>query len=279
MTNAVNRKSNPALRFLYTTILGRSILKVLVQPFFSKIIGFILETPISKAIISPFIKWNKLDMSRYKPEEYKSFNDFFKRRLLVPLDPQTLNKKYLHAPCDGKVSVYPIQQESVFPIKHSFYKLEELLEDTDLAKEYEDGTIWIFRLTPNDYHRYYFIDHGNIILFKHIPGILHTVQPIAFDYEKIFIKNSREISVMNTSYWGKVVQIEVGALLVGKITNEIKEGSFSFFQEKGYFEFGGSTVILVFEKGKVELAEDIVKNNHDGFETAVKMGEVIGKKY
>ena len=113
MTNMGNREPNLMLRFLYTTILGRSLLKVLIQPFFSKIIGFILETPISKAIISPFIKWNKLDMSRYKPEEYKSFNDFFKRRLLVPLDPQTLNKKYLHAPCDGKVSVYPIQQESV----------------------------------------------------------------------------------------------------------------------------------------------------------------------
>ena len=132
----------------------------------------------------------------------------------VPPDPQTLDRKYLYAPCDGKVSVYPIQQESVFSIKHSLYKLEEWLEDTDLAKEYEGGTIWIFRLTPNDYHKYYFIDNGDIILFKHIPGILHTVQPIAFDYEKIFIKNSREVSVMNTSYWGKVVQIEVGALFI-----------------------------------------------------------------
>ena len=278
MINADNRKSNPALRFLYTTILGRSILKVLVQPFFSKICGFILETPISKAIISPFIKWNKLDMSRYKPEEYKSFNDFFKRRLLVPPDRQTLNKKYLHAPCDGKVSVYPIQQESVFSIKHSFYKLEELLEDTDLAKEYEDGTIWIFRLTPNDYHRYYFIDYGDIILFKHIPGILHTVQPIAFDYEKIFIKNSREISVMNTSYWGKVVQIEVGALLVGKITNEIKEGSFSFFQEKGYFEFGGSTVILLFKKNVLQPDASIFTKSQNGIETEIRVGTIIAKR-
>lgn len=214
MTNMGNREPNLMLRFLYTTILGRSLLKVLIQPFFSKIIGFILETPISKVIISPFIKWNKLDISRYKTEKCRSFNDFFKRRLLVPPDPQTLDRKYLYAPCDGKVSVYPIQQESVFSIKHSLYKLEEWLEDTDLAKEYEGGTIWIFRLTPNDYHKYYFIDNGDIILFKHIPGILHTVQPIAFDYEKIFIKNSREVSVMNTSYWGKVVQIEVGALFI-----------------------------------------------------------------
>lgn len=153
-----------------------------------------------------------------------------------------------------------------------------MLEDTDLAKEYEDGTIWIFRLTPNDYHRYYFIDYGDIILFKHIPGILHTVQPIAFDYEKIFIKNSREISVMNTSYWGKVVQIEVGALLVGKMTNEIKEGSFSFFQEKGYFEFGGSTVILLFKKNVLQPDASIFTKSQNGIETEIRVGTIIAKR-
>ena len=123
MTNMGNREPNLMLRFLYTTILGRSLLKVLIQPFFSKIIGFILETPISKVIISPFIKWNKLDISRYKTEKYRSFNDFFKRRLLVPPDPQTLDRKYLYAPCDVKVYVYPIQKERVFYIKHYLYKL------------------------------------------------------------------------------------------------------------------------------------------------------------
>ena len=112
-----------------------------------------------------------------------------------------------------------------------------------------------------------------------IPGVLHTVRPVATGTVPVYAENAREYSLLKTENFGVVLMMEVGAMLVGRIVNLHGEAEVRKGQEKGYFEFGGSTVILVFEKDKVTLAEDILKNNEDGFETAVKMGEVIGKRW
>ena len=153
------------------------------------------------------------------------------------------------------------------------------MRNKKLADRYLGGTLCIFRLTVEDYHHFAYIDEGIKTKNYKIPGVFHTVNPLANEKYPVYSENTREFSILKSKNFGNVLMMEVGALFVGRIVNHHEKMAVQRGMEKGYFEFGGSTVILVFEKGKVELAEDIVKNNHDGFETAVKMGEVIGKKY
>ena len=121
------------------------------------------------------------------------------------------------------------------------------------------------------------MDNGRLIKSRKINGILHTVGPIAFKRYKVFKENQREYSLLDTENFGEVIQMEVGALMVGKIVNhDIK--TFVRGQEKGYFLFGGSTVVLLLKKDVVEIDSDIVLNSKLGIETKVKLGEVIGRR-
>lgn len=137
----------------------------------------------------------------------------------------------------------------------------------------------IFRLCVDDYHRYCYIDDGvkNEDIF--IKGELHTVNPIALEKYNIYKRNCREYTMLHTENFGDVVQVEVGAMLVGRIKNRHwNTHYFSKGEEKGMFEYGGSTVVLLFEKDTVEVDKDILANSAKGIETAVKYGEKIGAK-
>ena len=108
--------------------------------------------------------------------------------------------------------------------------------------------------------------------------MLHTVNPIANDVYPIYVQNSREYSLLHTDTFGDVRMMEVGALLVGKIVNHHGEAQVQRGQEKGYFQFGGSTVVLLLEKDRVQLDADIIANSRENCETIVKMGENIGTR-
>jgi phosphatidylserine decarboxylase len=178
----------------------------------------------------------------------------------------------LAAPCDGKLSAYKIDKNSVFYIKRSAYTLANLLQDESLAKEFTDGTCLIFRLTPDDYHRYAFIDGGEILAQKSIKGVLHTVRPISQGKFNVFTQNSREYAVLQTENFGKIVQMEVGALCVGRITNLKNVRTFKRGDEKGWFEFGGSTIIMLFKKDAINLNAALFDATDKDGETVVKMG-------
>lgn len=216
-------------------------------------------------------------MEDYQPTDYSSFNQFFMREIKTTARPFPKGVSQLAAPCDGKVTAYPINASSVFTIKHSTYQLSELLEDTGLGQEWVGGTALILRLTPDDYHHYYFIDDGKITMHKKISGVFHTVRPIAIYNEPVFSRNTREVTVIETNHFGKIAQIEVGALMVGKIVNKKNSGVCQRFEKKGWFEFGGSTVILLFQKGQVVLASEILENTQNHQETLIKLGAVIGE--
>ena len=181
------------------------------------------------------------------------------------------------SPCDSKLTVLEVTNECRFVLKHTCYTVASLLRNEKLAKEYEGGYVMIFRLTVDDYHRYCYVADGvkedNIF----IPGVLHTVNPLANDYFPIYKENSREYSILHTKEFGDIVMMEVGALLVGKIVNHHKKYRVLRGQEKGYFEFGGSTVVLLVKKDTVRIDEDILKNSEEGMETVVKFGEKIGE--
>jgi len=263
--------------FLYKNIFGRMVLSLATKRFVSSIAGHYMNKKISTRHIDNFIKDNKLDMSDYPKREYKSFNDFFAREIDLNKRPCSGSKRDFVSPADSKLLVYKIDKDKKFKVKEKYYTLKEILRDDNLANKYQNGYFLVFRLSVDCYHRYHFIDDGKVIKEKKINGKFHTVGPIVFDHAKVFSENQREYSVLKTSNFGEIIQMEVGALMVGKIINH-KVNAFKKGDEKGYFLFGGSTVVIIVKENEIEIDEDIIENSNKGIETRVNVRETIGKK-
>jgi len=271
-----NTLQDKFLKKLYTTYLGNIFLKIITLPKVSSFAGVILNSKPSCLLVEPFIKINKVDMNDYPKVKYSSFNNFFTRNIAGEKRLIDLKKDSLISPCDGHVLALKISENSNFIIKSANYSVYSLLKDKKLADQYSDGYCLIFRLSVEDFHRYCYIDDLKKTKNRKIDGLLHTVNPLINGYRDIYKENSREYSLLDTANFGKVVQIEVGALLVGKITNHHEKGEFKKGDEKGLFEFGGSTIVLLFKKDKVKIDKDILINTGEYIETLVKMGEKIG---
>ena len=265
------------LGILYGTQAGRLLLKPLTLPVISKMAGAFLSTPFSCVLIDPFIKKNNIDMAQYEPVKYKSYNEFFTRKIKAKLRPVDAEPSHFISPCDSKLTVFSITKDCCFTLKHTKYTVASLLKNEKLAKEYEGGYAMIFRLTVDDYHRYCYVADGIKEDNVFIQGVLHTVNPLANDYFPIYKENSREYSILHTKEFGDIVMMEVGALLVGKIVNHHRKYRVLRGQEKGYFEFGGSTVVLLVKKNTVQIDADILENSAQNIETVVKFGEKIGE--
>ena len=272
-------KNNPnkGLLFLYNTRLGRIFLKLIfINSFVSKVVGWFMDTKLSCVMIKKFIKSNNIDMSEYEDKKYTSFNDFFTRKVKVEKRVFDDNKNSLSSPCDSYVTHYKITDDLLFNVKNSLYSLSSILDDDKLAKKYSNGDLIIFRLTPSNYHRYHYFDDGKMLYNKKIKGKFHTVNPIVYDKYEVFKENTREYSVLKTKRFGKVIYMQVGALLVGKINNYNKK-SFKMKEEAGYFSYGGSTCILIFEKDTIKINRNILNKSKKNIEVNVKYGEKIGE--
>lgn len=268
------------LKWMYTTLLGRIIVKILVNPAISAIVGRIMSSKISTLGISSFCKANNIDMSQYEKKDYESYNDFFIRKIKKDKRPIDMCEDHVISPCDSKLSIYKINSDKSFNIKNTRYTVSQLLKDKKLAERFEGGYICVFRLTVDDYHRYCYVDNGIESKSRFIQGVLHTVNPVANDVYPIYKENCREYSILKSENFGNILMMEVGALMIGKIVNYKENPNVKKGQEKGRFEFGGSTVILMFEKDKIIPDEDIISNTQNDCETIVKMGEKIAtKKY
>ncbi len=266
------------IRFLYGRPLGRRLLKLLICPRVSGAAGWLLSCRVSRVLVGPFVRRNHLDLSDYPRRRYRSFNDFFTREICPERRPVDRDGDHLIAPCDGKLTAIPITPAAVFSIKGVDYTLEGLLRDEALAERYRGGTLLLFRLSVDDYHRYCYIADGQKTENIRIPGVLHTVSPHAAERTAVYRENTREYCLLKTERFGTVVVMEVGAMLVGRICNHQGAARVSRGQEKGMFQFGGSSVVLLLEPGRIALDEDIRRNSEAGEETLVKMGERIGTK-
>lgn len=260
------------LYFLYNNLLGRIILKIIINPVFSKINARYNNTALSKNKIEKFVKKYDINIDDYEEKEYKSFNDFFVRKKKKT----TFDKKQniFISPADAKLSIYKITSDLKLKIKQSIYTIEELINDKIDLEVYKNGNCLVFRLSMDDYHRYCFVDNGEIDKVKKIKGKLHTVSSISNNH-KVYSQNTRICNYMTTNNFGKIIYIEVGALLVGKINNSNKE-RFSKGEEKGYFELGGSTIVIL-TTDKVIIDSDIIKYSNEEIETKVEYGERIGE--
>ena len=233
------------LEKMYGSAFGRALLKPLVNPVLSEIGGRILDSRVSALAVPAFIRHAGIDMKEYEPRKYWSYNDFFTRQIREGAREIDLVPEHFVSPCDSRVSVYPIDEKCHVNIKHTRYTVPELLKNPVLAKRYEGGLLWVFRLCVDDYHHYIYIDAGFESRRVHIPGVLHTVNPVANDVYPIYKENTREYALLKTMNFGTVLMMEVGALMVGRIENVPLRGRVKRGKEKGNFAFGGSTVVLM----------------------------------
>lgn len=268
------------LEVIYGHALTRMLLRPFLSPAVSDICGKFLSTRLSRRIVPSFVKKNHIDLGIYERQEFDSYNAFFTRKIKAEQRPINDQKNVLISPSDGKVTAYPITQKGRFWIKHTQYTAAQLLKDERLAERYMGGWIYVIRLTVDDYHRYCYVADGRKSRQRKIRGVLHTVNPVANDYYPIYKMNSREYCLLKTKELGTILLMEVGALMVGTINNHEKDAvQVKRGDEKGMFEFGGSTIVVMTEPGMAEPDKDIIHNTKAQAETLVKMGEPIGCKY
>ncbi len=274
----MKKESSGILRFLYNTVPGRMVLKIITSPTISKIGGAYMDCRVSKIHIKGFIKNNNIDMTQYEKAKYGCFNDCFTRKIKKEMRPINMEENAFIAPCDGRLSAYHISENSDFYIKKSYYSVSDLIKNSKKAPDFNGGVCLVFRLCVDDYHRYGYVDDGKIVENNYVPGVLHTVRPIALNRYPVFVQNSREYSVIETNNFGTIAQIEVGALMIGKIKNHQKSGLVKKGCEKGMFLYGGSTIVVLLEKDKVDIDEKYFRNTANDIETKVKFGSTIGIK-
>ena len=265
------------LNFLYGTTLGRLLLKPLTARWVSRLAGAFLSTPLSKGFIKSFIQKNGIDMSQFEEVTYRSYNEFFSRKIKPEARPTDMDPKHLISPCDCKLTPLSIGEDTVFTLKHTPYTVSSLLKNEELAGRFRGGTALIFRLCVDDYHRYCYTADGEKTEQVRIPGAFHTVNPIANDFFPIYKENTREYCLLDTDAFGQILVMEVGALLVGRIVNHqsgiarVTRGT-----EKGYFQFGGSTIVMLLPPNAAAIDQDILEASQKGLETVVRYGEKIG---
>ena len=265
-----------SLHFLYKTIPGRFFLKLLASRPVSKICGAFLDSKLSAFLIKSFAANNNINLDDYELDNVKTFNQFFRRKIKEGRRPFDMEESHLPSPCDGLFTVYNIDNEgTVIPVKQSRYSIESLLRNKELASEYTGGLCLVFRLCVDNYHRYSYPVSGSKGPNIFIPGLLHTVRPIALECLSVFTENCREYTIIESPVFGKVIQMEVGAMLVGRIVNLEEEAQVERGKEKGFFEYGGSTIILLIKKDKLTMRSDLLEKSAAGLESPVLMGECL----
>jgi phosphatidylserine decarboxylase len=268
------------LVWLYYNPIGEATLWTLAKrKLVSAIYGAMMDRSSSVKKIHPFIEDFDIDMSVVQKQEFNSFNDFFTRKLKHDARPIDTSSTIVVSPADGKILAYADISNSNFIIKGHRFDVSSFLDNPDLAQKYHDGVLLIIRLAPADYHRFHFPVGGNVSPNKMIDGEYYSVNPFALRKKaEIFCLNKREYTILSNPLFGDIVMAEVGATMVGSIEQTFKGSSVNKGEEKGYFKFGGSTIVLLFKKGKIQIDEDLLINTAKGYETTVKMGERIGEK-
>lgn len=270
-------KEKSFVHYLYSTKTGRVTLKVLQHTKALNVAEWFLGTKMSKPLIKRYIRKNDIDMAPFEGQKYKSFCEFFERKR-EPYEPYEIDTDPCHmiSPCDGWLTAYPIEKDSIFEIKGSSYRVTDLVNDERIAELFMGGECLVFRLKPTDYHRYCFIDDGFQGNNHFIEGLLHSVQPIACEKVPVYRLNRRLWTVMETDHFGTVAQIAVGALLVGGIVNDFENQEVWKGNEMGHFELAGSTIVLLFQKGKIRLLPEVAEHIKDDRECRVLMGQWVG---
>lgn len=277
------------LKLFYGTSLTAKIFSfiflnlVAKAPYFSIRYGKVQGHSFSKKKIAPFIEKFGIDEKEFlePASSFSSFNEFFVRRLRKecrPIDPSPL-KAVL--PADGRYLVFPeISLSDGFFVKGQKFDLPAFLQDEKLAKKYAHGTMVIARLCPTDYHRFHFPCDCTVGKTRFINGPLYSVNPIALRKSLSYItENKRYITELESELFGTIAYIEIGATNVGTVIQTHNKKSALKGEEKGFFAFGGSCVVLLFEQNSIMLDRDLIENSENKIETLGKFGQSLGRAY
>lgn len=269
------------LRWAYGNPLGRLTVQLAVKrAWFSRWYGWQMDRASSRAKIEPFIADYGLDAEAFADpvESYRTFNEFFYRKLKSGARPIYAEAEAAVFPADGRHLAIPdIDTAQTFYIKGQRFDLPSFLKDAEMATEFEGGAMLISRLCPVDYHRYHFPvagDAGEPVL---IDGDLRSVSPLALRrHLEIFWKNKRTRTVIESPVFGKVAVMEIGATCVGSMEATYRSGTIAKGEEKGYFRFGGSCVATIFQRGRICFDDDLLAHACEQREVYAKMGERCG---
>lgn len=273
----------PWLRWAYGSNIGQlGVWAIAKRLWFTHWYGARMRRPKSAERISDFIYKYKLDSGEWEksPQDFESFNDFFVRRLKPEARTINPDPNVATFPADGRHwGCQDISKMDGVYVKGQKFDLAKLLGTERRAERYMDGALVLSRLAPVDYHRFHFPDSGISRHSKHYSGHLQSVNPIALRQQlNILGENRRVFTRLRSDHFGWVVMVEVGATCVGSIVqtytprSPVKKGD-----EKGFFQFGGSAVVTLFEKGKVQLADDLLEQSAKGFELYAHMGDEMGR--
>ncbi len=272
-----------AIEWLYSSTVGRMLNKIVTSKWVSKFYGVLQSLPWSRFKIEQFCKDFNIELKEFQPQDgrgrlapYSSFNQFFIRRWNE--GKRHFNSASCEMPAfiEGRYLGYKAISDSKVPVKGIFVDPLALLANSKWTNMFTGGPLLIGRLAPVDYHRFHFPDAGEILDSWKIHGQLHSVNPIALEaYPELFLKNEREITIIKTKNFGHLAYIEVGAICVGKIVQTHKQTQCERGDEKGYFLFGGSTVIVLGEPGKWEPTKDICQYSLQGIETYIHLGDEV----
>ena len=272
-----------ALRWVYGTAVGKLALHTLVKRvFFSRWYGWAMDRRSTKKKISNFIDDYELDVDEFetRPDEFASFNEFFSRKLKPSARPIDGRDDRVVFPADGRHLCVPdLAQSTGLFVKGEMFDLANLLQDDDLTRAYRDGSLLLSRLCPVDYHRFHFPASGIAGETRLINGSLFSVNPIALRQNiEILATNKRTITKLKTESLGCVLLLEIGATNVGSIRQTYQVGSDVYKgEEKGYFRFGGSSTITIFERGRVKFDDDLVTQSANQIELYAKIGDSLGQ--
>ena len=275
------------IEMLYGKGLLSRVLSYVFLPFFSKIpffswlYGFFQKSSMSRFKIQPFIRAFHVDASEFLDpvDSFASFNDFFVRRLKLRCRPMVGGDDVASLPADARYLVFPnIKKADGFWVKGKKFSLKALLCDDNLAACYEEGAMVIARLCPVDYHRFHFPCACTPGKARLINGPLFSVNPMALKRNiDILSENKRMITELETSHFGKVLYIDVGATYVGSIVQTYTPGkAYAKGDEKGYFSFGGSCLIVLFEPGKIVFDQDLIDTSLRKMEVRGWLGQSLG---
>lgn len=267
------------LKFLYHHPLGPLAVETLVKRrLLSEVYGRRMHSARSRKQIQPFIDTYQIDLGEFltPTEQFRSFNDFFTRKLKPGARPL---HEGLVSPADGKVLAFPrVSALRDFFVKGQRFTLHAFLGDRKLAQRYQEGPLFVIRLAPPDYHRFHFPYAGTPSEPQPIPGGYLSVSPYAtrVDFARVFTENKRAFTLLDTAELGQILLAPVGATMVGSImhtyapTQPVAKG-----EEMGYFAFGGSCLIVLLEPQQIAIDADLLANTQRGLETTVRMGERI----
>lgn len=282
--NVYGKKS---LEWIYSSSLGKLLLSFLIKSWPSRWYGKYQSSKWSRGKILPFVDKYKINIEEYLPENvhdpdtpYRSFNAFFIRRFKESARSIVNDEAKMPAFCEARYFAYEsLNDDEAVPVKGKYLAPNMLLGDERWNKLFKGGPMLLARLCPLDYHRFHFPDDGKLVDYYQVPGDLHSVNPFALmKNHEIFCRNERHVSILATKNFGTLAYVEVGAMMVGKIVQTFGPRVFKRGDEKGYFLFGGSTVIVFGQKGIWRPSEDMLENTKHARETFIRFGDEVANR-